>query len=42
MDKILNMELLGSPYNWIIIWLMAATAGLGLTYIVQHAKNPEG
>lgn len=36
MDRIVNLELLRNPYNWIIVILMIAFALMALTYLQPY------
>jgi hypothetical protein len=43
MRDFLNLDILLSPINWVIIWLVLALAGVALSIIVKSQKHmPEG
>lgn len=41
MNKVLNLELMAHPANWVVLTLMFLLASFGLRFITNAAKLPD-
>lgn len=40
MPKLINWEILGNPYNWLVIWIVLAGATIAVTMLYASFGTP--
>lgn len=42
LGKVINVQMMANPYNWFVVWLMAAIAMIGLHLVIPDSATEKG